>query len=121
MNAHLAVGVLFALTLTAAGLVIASAGRRAAEGRLPRNPLVGIRTRATTQDDDAWRAGQLAAQRRYRRVLPVLALAAIGSLVNGLLSGPFWVFLVIASGCGLADLVTATAAVRAARAAAGRR
>ncbi|MFF7636962.1 SdpI family protein [Kitasatospora sp. NPDC008050] len=120
MNAHFTVGILLALTLAGAGAVITTVGRKATVGSLPKNPLVGVRTRATTSDDSSWRAAQLAAARRYRLVLPLLALAAGASLVNGILRGPFWIFLVIAIVCGAADLVTATTAVRAARSAARR-
>jgi hypothetical protein len=43
---------------------VAAIDRRAADGRLGRNAVAGIRTRATLRSDAAWRAGHAAARLR---------------------------------------------------------
>ncbi|MFE7119850.1 hypothetical protein ACFU99_30970, partial [Streptomyces sp. NPDC057654] len=91
MNTHLAVGgALAGVYLAAAALVLAFAAR-SRDGSLARNALVGARTRRTRSGDAAWRDGQRAAQRRYVRLVPVLAAAAAASLGNAFAGGPFWV------------------------------
>ena len=48
--------------LAGTGLAVALLTRRAADGRLRRNALAGIRTRATLSSDEAWRTGHAAAR-----------------------------------------------------------
>ena len=45
------------------GAIIVTTGVLAARGRLPRNPIAGIRIPSTLRSDDAWRAGHRAAAR----------------------------------------------------------
>lgn len=44
------------ITLVVAGRVVISVARRTADGRLGRNGLAGIRTKATRSSDEAWHA-----------------------------------------------------------------
>ncbi|MEV0260077.1 hypothetical protein AB0I49_01855 [Streptomyces sp. NPDC050617] len=118
MTTHLAVGsALVGVYVAAAGLILVIAARSRSES-LGRNALVGARTRQTRSGDAAWRSGQRAAQRRYIRLVPVLAAAAVASLGNALAGGPFWLFAVIAGACGAADIVIAASSASAANAAA---
>ena len=45
----------------ASGALVVALGGLAATGRLPRNPLAGIRIPSTMRSDEAWRAGHHAA------------------------------------------------------------
>jgi hypothetical protein len=58
----LAAAVGTALLLLAAGAAVSVSTRRAADGRLARNSVAGIRTGATMRSDEAWRAGHEAAR-----------------------------------------------------------
>ncbi|HLS24819.1 MAG TPA: SdpI family protein [Beutenbergiaceae bacterium] len=49
--------------LVCCGLLLLWTARAAAHGRLPRNRLAGIRTRATMASDEAWLIGHQAARR----------------------------------------------------------
>ena len=53
---------LLGLLWVVSGLAVAVVGRRAADGRLGRNALAGIRIRSTLRSDAAWRAGHAAAR-----------------------------------------------------------
>jgi len=66
---------LLVLALTASTL-----GRMGAEGRLPRNNSVGLKTRHTMASDEAWLAA-------HRRAAPTLQLFGIAG----------WLFLIIAA------------------------
>ncbi|MGD0981898.1 MAG: SdpI family protein [Solirubrobacteraceae bacterium] len=62
-----------ALPLAVAGTVMVAIGRLAAAGRLPRNPIAGIRIPSTMRDDAAWKAG-------HRAGAPALTAAGFGPL-----------------------------------------
>jgi len=55
------------------GVILIVVGRLAAMGRLPRNPLVGIRLPSTLRSQEAWRAGHVAGA-------TALTVAGIGEL-----------------------------------------
>lgn len=50
------------LLVVAAGLLIVVLARRAAQGRIRRNPIAGIRTAATMASDEAWLAAHQAGE-----------------------------------------------------------
>ena len=83
-----AVGVAFLILpgLLLAGLLTLYVTRAAAAGELPRNGLVGIRTRKTQRDDAAWQAGHAAAAPLVRAVTFVCfaasALVLVGAAVT---------------------------------------
>lgn len=58
LAARIGVGLLLLLT----GIAVAAVNRRAADGRLRRNALAGIRTGSTLASDGAWLAGHKAAR-----------------------------------------------------------
>jgi uncharacterized membrane protein len=60
-------------------MIVLVIGRLAATGRLPRNPLAGIRIPSTMRSDAAWRAGHSAAASALTTagVGPVVAAAVI--------------------------------------------
>ena len=81
-------------------LVVAEVGRRSSAGRLDRNYLIGLRTRATLQSDEAWRAAHLAGGRTL--VVAGLASAALSVIagIAGAVSGedtPVGLLLVVAA------------------------
>lgn len=57
-----AVALLLGLLMTGCGAAVSLVGRRAADGRLRRNAVAGIRIGATMRSDAAWRAGHAAAR-----------------------------------------------------------
>ena len=58
----LAVALLLGRLMVGAGAVVSGVNRRAADGRLGRNAVAGIRIASTMRSDAAWRAGHAAAQ-----------------------------------------------------------
>lgn len=58
-----AAALLIGLLVVATGATVSVVNRRAADGRLGRNSVAGIRIRATMRSDAAWRAGHAAARR----------------------------------------------------------
>ena len=66
------------LFLIAAGVLLILVGKRAVEGRLRQNHMVGIRTTLTLNSEIAWDAAHLAGGRR-------LMLSGYGPLTSGLL------------------------------------
>ena len=77
-----AVALLGALLLVASGAVVSQVNRRAADGRLRRNGVAGIRVRATLRSDAAWQAGQRpAAQGSSDAAGAVFALTGVVALV----------------------------------------
>ena len=113
----LVASVLAALVLVGAGLLVASVTRRAADGRLPRNVLAGLRTTATLRSDEAWRAGHAAARSASDAAGAVFALSGVGALL--LRSAPAFAAVVLGGTLGVLVLsvVAARRAGRAARAA----
>lgn len=63
----------------ACGILVALVTRRAADGRLRRNQLAGIRTATTLRSDGAWRKGHAAA-------VPLTDLAAVVFALSGLVA-----------------------------------
>ena len=61
-RAPVVVARLVGLLCAATGAVVSGVSRRAAGGRLRRNAVAGIRTRATLRSDAAWQAGHAAAR-----------------------------------------------------------
>ncbi len=57
-----AVAIGMAAVMIGAGVLVIWVAVRAADGRLSRNPLAGVRTRATMASDEAWLAGHQAAR-----------------------------------------------------------
>ena len=97
-----------------AGAAVSLVTRRAADGRLRRNPLAGIRTGATLRSDAAWQSGHVAA-------VPWADAAGVAFAAGGLLglalrTSAFPVALLGGVLVGTALLLTGT--VRAGRAAA---
>jgi len=113
----LGVAVLVALVLVGAGVVVAAVTRRAADGRLPRNVVAGLRTTATLRSDEAWRAGHAAARSASDAAGAVFALSGVGALL--LRSAPAFAAVVLGGTLGVLVLsvVAARRAGRAARAA----
>jgi uncharacterized membrane protein len=79
-----AVGIAFLILpgLLLTGLLSLYVTRAAAAGELPRNGLVGIRTRKTQRDDAAWQAGHAAATPLVR-VVTIVCFAASGLILVG--------------------------------------
>jgi len=87
--------ILLALVMSGSGVLLFWVARAAARGRLRRNMVAGIRTRATLASDEAWLAAHRRAERPTR-------LAGWASIVTGLcafvpadLEGLVWVVLLI--------------------------
>ena len=103
------------LLLLLSGVAVAAVNRRAADGRLRRNALAGIRTRATLASDAAWVAGHVAARPLSDASAAVFAatglLAALASRA-ALFAG---VVLVGTVGATVLLLLAARSAGRAAR------
>ena len=75
--------------------------RRAADGRLRRNGVAGIRTRATLRSDAAWQAGHVAARGLSDASGAVFALSGLAALVlraAALWAGAVLVGTVVATG-----------------------
>ena len=64
--------------------------RAAADGRLPHNGGVGIRTRRTTRSPEAWRAGHLAALPVLGWLWWVAAVTVVGAVVMQWQLGGAW-------------------------------
>ena len=62
-----------------AGWLICIMAARGANGKLRRNPLMGIRTAATQASDEAWAAAHIASEKQTR-------MGGVGAIVAGLLS-----------------------------------
>lgn len=82
--AALLVGALMLLT----GAAVSGLARRAADGRLRRNGVAGIRTPATLRSDDAWQAGHEAARGLSDASGALFALSGLAALV--LRPAPLW-------------------------------
>jgi uncharacterized membrane protein len=97
-----------AAVLVGAGVMIGSAlllhvlAKRAADGRLRRNGLIGIRIPSTLSSDTAWRAGHRAAQRPtdigaagigLAGVLAVLLQGSKAGFVASVLLGAGWLLV----------------------------
>ena len=103
----LGLAVLLAVLLGATGVLVSALSRRAADGRLGRNPLAGIRTRATMRSDAAWRAGHAAARRLSDVSAAVFVLTGLVGLV--VRDAPWFAGLVIAGATGAALLLLVAA------------
>ncbi len=103
-----------AITMIGSALLVHEVGKRAADGRLGRNSVAGIRTRATMASDSAWPAGHRAARGAndvgcagvaLAGVLAVLLRGHAGAFTAAVLLGMTW--------CLAWVLVSARRAVRA--------
>lgn len=75
--------VVLAATLCLAGLLVIVIVRQAANGDLPRNGLIGLRTKATRRSDAAWTAGHQAAIPWVRLSVGLgSGLAILGAIVS---------------------------------------
>ena len=108
-----------AVSVVLVGIVVRLITAQAADGHLDRNGVVGIRTRATTRSDAAWRAGHAAALPTIRvGALVGYALAAVTVGAAFVLSGrPYALILgLVALGVLVVFIVVAArSAVLAAR------
>lgn len=77
-------GTVVGLLLVAAGAVVIVVARRAASGKIPRNRLAGIRTRATLASDQAWAAGHRAAEIESVRAGRTLQVTGAALVLIGL-------------------------------------
>ena len=109
--AQLLVGTLVLATAAAISVV----SRRAADGRLRRNGVAGIRTPATLRSDAAWRAGHEAARGLSDASGAVFAVTGMAALV--LRPAPVWAGAVLV-GATAATVLLLLAARRAGAAAA---
>lgn len=98
------VGIL-AVVMIGSGLLVIGIARRAADGRTGRNPVAGIRTKATMSSDEAWDAAHAAG-------LQLTVIGGWAAVLSGLASIPvallFWQQGVSAeAGSGMAIMVSA--------------
>ena len=89
----------WALCQIAATVVLITVNRRAANGRLPRNPSAGLRTAATMRSDRAWVAGHRAALR-----LTPLCLLVLAGTLTALLVAALSASMGVAKGVGIGGL-----------------
>ena len=109
-----AAALLVGLLVVVTGAVVSLVNRRAADGRLRRNGVAGIRVRATLRSDEAWRAGHAAAQRSSDAAAAVFVLTGLVALV--VRSAPWFSGVVLAGmtiGTGVLLLGVRRAAVAA--------
>jgi hypothetical protein len=111
-----AVALLLGLLMVVCGAAVSLVNRRAADGRLGRNAVAGIRIGATLRSDAAWRAGHSAAQGPTDVAAAVLVVTGLLAVV---VRGAPWFAGVVLVGAhvGLAPLLVG---VRRAVMAAGR-
>ena len=106
--------VILAVTLVSAGVVQVWLARATASGRVGRNPLAGIRTKATMASDEAW----LAAHRAARSPMETCGWCTIAAGLLGLVAPSMILLIAVAvTGTVLALVLIATGAVRGSRAA----
>ena len=89
--AALAITIAISVALGGTGLLLIAIATRAADGRLGRNVLAGIRTRATRASDEAWLAAHRAGERPTRLggllAIALGPLAVVVGLVASALAG----------------------------------
>ncbi|MCZ1009797.1 SdpI family protein [Streptomyces lydicus] len=117
MTSQFMAGIFLGGIFSAAAVIVAVIAGKSRKGTLRKNSFAGVRSKETRSGDDAWRAGQHAAQRTYVRLIPVLVVAAVASWVNAIAGGPSWAYVVIVVTSGSADVVIAVSSTAAARAA----
>jgi Na+/glutamate symporter len=87
------------LTINVVGLI------RALRGTIPRNSIVGFRTRATQRSDDSWAAGQRVGWSVRALLIPVYAIG-LGLSVTMSVIGSNWNALVpIVASCAVLDIL----------------
>lgn len=86
-------GVLLGLTAVALGPLVHALTTAAAEGRIARNQLVGIRTRRTLSSDAAWTRGHAAAAPWTRRTAWATALVGLVTVALALSDRPAAAFV----------------------------
>ena len=106
LAARVLVGALLLLT----GATVSEVSRRAADGRLRRNGVAGIRTRSTMRSDAAWQAGHEAARGLSDASGAVFAVSGVAAIV--LRAAPLWTGAVLA-GVVVAAVLLLVAAHRA--------
>lgn len=114
MSDDLAARAVLVVVMAGTGVGLLAMARSAADGRLRRNGLVGIRTAATMASDEAWLAGHVAAERPSRWAGWAAIVAAVPALL------PVDVGVGIAAslaGCAVVLTLVVRAAVVAGRAA----
>ena len=77
----LTAALLVGLLCVVSGIAVAVIDRRAADGRLGRNALAGIRIRSTLRSDAAWRAGHAAARRASDAAGAVFVVTGLAATV----------------------------------------
>jgi len=117
MTEDLVARIILGVVMVVSGVLLVWSARAAADGRIRRNQIVGIRTVSTLESDEAW----IAAHRRARGVTQWAGIAAIVSGLGAALPVPMGVVVAgVIVGC-LAMLVLvlygAVVGGRAARAA----
>jgi hypothetical protein len=94
---------LIGLLCVVSGLAVAVVGRRAADGRLGRNALAGIRIRSTLRSDAAWLAGHAAARPASDAAGAVFAVTGLAATVTR--SAPWFAGVVLAGTLGAVALL----------------
>ena len=92
MGEELVGGLLLGLTAVAVGPLAHVMTAAAADGRIARNQLVGIRTRRTMSSDDAWASGHLAALTWTRRTAWTTACLGLVTVVVAVAGPPLAAF-----------------------------
>lgn len=96
-----------AVVMVGSALLVHVLGVRAADGRLGRNQMVGIRLPATLSSDEAWRAGHKAARRStgigaagmgLAGLLAVLLHGSKTGFVTSVLVGAAWLLVWVCIG-----------------------
>ena len=110
----MAASLLVGLLVVATGVAVALVNRRAADGRLRRNAVAGIRVRATLRSDAAWQSGHAAARGTSDAAAAVFVLTGLAATV--LRSAPWFAGVVLVGTCAglVVLLVGVRQAVRAA-------
>jgi hypothetical protein len=89
---------LLGLLCVVSGIAVALVNRRAADGRLRRNAVAGIRIRSTLRSDAAWRAGHAAARPASDAAGAVFAVTGLAATV--VRPAPWFAGLVLAGTLG---------------------
>ena len=113
-------GVAVGLVLIGAGGLLVGLAGRIDAGRLGRNRWAGLRIPATTANDEAWRAGQLATVPSLRIAGGCYLVAGLAAVANELLHGPELVLPALAFAVVVVTAVLAVVQIRVGGAAARR-
>lgn len=91
-------GALLLFIVTLGSLLVLAVGLLGFLGRLPRNPIAGIRTRYTMRNDDNW-------QRAHREGGPFLIFSGVAAVAVGLAFLPFALAGKISDGLAIVAIV----------------